>query len=279
MKNDRLRQFLVVFTIISVLIMNYLSQTLPIGGQTNGQVSDRFHTDFTPAGYAFSIWSIIYLGLFCFAIYQLLPSQRTNPRFRATGLLVIINGILNCLWLVAFQNEYFSTSVLIIFGMVLTALGINLGLRLGARETPQDEALIKEVSTAEKWLARVPFAIYFGWLTVASIANVSVWLLANGWSGWGLDTQTWSEIMMVGGLMIGLFTFIRIRSYAYLLVFTWAYIAIAVEQQPNGSVPHVAIAGAAIAAVVALIAFLRGNPRTDTTYTGLPGKLSPEKGH
>jgi len=249
MSSDKLRQVLVVFTIVSVIVMNYLSQAVPFGGQTNGQVSDRYHTDFTPAGYAFSIWGLIYLGLIGFAIYQALPAQRANPRFRAIGLLVVLNGLLNCLWLPAFQNEYFAVSVLIILGMLFTALGINLGLRLGARSTP-DQALRKVVPTAETWLARVPFAIYFGWLTVATIANVSVWLLAAGWNGWGLSAQTWSEIMMTAGIIIGTLTFVRIRSYAYLLVFVWAYVAIAVEQQGNGSVPLVAMVGAVIAGVV-----------------------------
>ena len=268
MKNDRIRQFLVVFAIVSMIIMNYLSQALPIGGQTNGQVSNRYHTDFTPAGYAFSIWGLIYLGLLAFAGYQALPAQRANPRFRAIGLLVVLNALLNCLWLVAFQNEYFAASVLIILGLTFTALGINLGLRLGARATPQDDALVRPVSAAETWLARVPYAVYFGWLTVATIVNVSVWLLATGWSGWGLSAQTWAEVMVVAGLLIGVFTFIRLRSYAYLLVFIWAFAAIAVEQQGNGSVPVVAGAGALGAGVVLIMALIwrpkaRGSATTD----------------
>ncbi len=256
-----------------MIVMNYLSQAVPFGGQTNGQVSDKYHTDFTPAGYAFSIWGVIYLGLAAFAVYQALPSQRENPRFRSVGLLVVLNALLNCLWLVAFQNEFFITSVLIILGMTFTALGINLGLRLGARETPQDEALVKPVSAAETWIARVPFAIYFGWLTVATIANVSVWLLADGWSGWGLSAQTWAEVMIVAGLLIGVFTFIRIRSYAYLLVFVWAFAAIAAEQQGNDSVPMVAGA-AVVGALIVLIMALIWRPRA--TAPGVSRRDVPE---
>lgn len=264
MKNDRIRQGLVVFAIVAVIVMNYLSQAVPFGGQTNGQVSDKFYTDFTPAGYAFSIWGLIYLGLALFAVYQILPSQRSNPRFRAIGLLVVLNCLLNGFWLVAFQHEYFGVSVLIILGMLFTALGINLGLRLGARNTPQEEALIRKVPATETWLARVPFSLYFGWLTVATIANIAVWLLALGWGGWGLSAQVWSEVMMVAGLMIGIFTFTRIRSYAYLLVFVWAYAAIAVGQQGNGSVPLVAGAGAVMAGAVLVMALI-WRPRPATT--------------
>lgn len=258
MLSDKLRQFLVVFTVVSVLVMNYLSQSLPFGGQTNGQVSDKYHTDFTPAGFAFSIWGLIYLGLTAFAVYQALPSQRTNPRFRAVGPLVILNGLLNCLWLPTFQNEYFLPSVLIILSMLFTAFGINLGLRLHKPLEPElAHHRVSDVPAAEKWIARAPFGLYFGWLTVASIANVSVWLTAIGWDGWGLDTQLWAQLLIVIGLFIGLFTFNRLRSFSYLIVFVWAFSAIAVEQQGNGSVSLVAGAAAVVAAIVWLVSLFR----------------------
>ncbi|GAB3251303.1 tryptophan-rich sensory protein [Larkinella harenae] len=247
MKSDKIQQILVVFIIISTIIMNYLSNALPFGGQTNGQVSDKHFTDFTPAGFAFSIWGVIYLGLIGFAVYQALPSQRTNPRFRAIRPLVMLNGLFNSLWLPIFQNEWLFVSVLFIIGILYTLYGINFGLRLNAPEVP----------TAESWLARVPFGLYFGWVTVATIANICVWLESSGWNGWGISGPVWAQILIGTGLAIGLFVFYRMRSFSYLLVFIWAYAAIAAGQQGNGSVPLVAIVGAVVAAIVWIIRFFQ----------------------
>jgi hypothetical protein len=251
MKSDKLRQFLVVFVVVSTIVMNYLSNALPFGGQTNAQVSNKYFTDFTPAGFAFSIWGVIYLGLLGFAVYQALPSQRTNPRFRAVGPLVILNGVFNSLWLPIFQNEWLFVSVLFISGILFTLYGINFGLRLNAADVP----------TAEKWLVRVPFGLYFGWVTVATIANICVWLKSTGWDGGGLGGPVWAQMLVAVGLAVGLFVFSRLRSFSYLLVFVWAFAAIAAGQQGNGSVPLVAGIGAGIAALVWLVSIFQ-RPKT-----------------
>ena len=257
MKRDKLRQFGVVFVIISTLVMNYLSNVVPFGGMTNGDVSNKYYTAFTPAGYAFSIWGVIYLGLIGFAVYQALPSQRTNPRFRAIGPLVMLNGLFNSLWLVAFGNEWLAVSVLFIFGLLYTLYGINFGLRLNAPAIP----------TAEQWLARVPFGLYFGWVTVATIADICVWLRSTDWNGGGISGILWAEILIAVGLAIGLYVFSRLRSFSYLLVFVWAYAAIAVGQQGNGSVSIVAIIGAAIAGLVWLLGFFQRPPSSQPVHS------------
>lgn len=246
MKHDKLWQFLVVFTIVSVLVVNYLSTAVPFGGQTNAAVSDKYHTYFTPAGYAFSIWGIIYLGLLAFAFYQATPAQRNNPRFRTIRPWVVINGVLNCIWLPLFQNELFSASVAVILGMLFTLLMITEGLQINK----------KPVSGTETWLSRIPFSIYFGWVTVATIANASVWLKATSFEAYGLEEPTWSVIMIIIGLFVGAFVFNRYRNVAYILVFTWAYTAIAVAQTDAYYVQVMAGAcaiGAVLLAILGLI--------------------------
>ncbi|GAA4412587.1 tryptophan-rich sensory protein [Nibrella viscosa] len=241
MKNDKLWQFLVVLSIISVLVVNYLSTAVPFGGQTNATVSDKYHTYFTPAGYAFSIWGLIYLGLLAFAVYQAFPSQRENYRFREIRPWVVANGVLNCIWLPLFQNELFSASVAVILGMVFTLMLIMEGLQVNR----------KPVSVTETGLSRIPFSLYFGWITVATIANAAVWLKATGFGGYNLAEPTWSVIMIIIGLFVGAFVFNRYRSVAYILVFTWAYTAIAVEQS-DYYVQVVAGAGAIGAVLLAI---------------------------
>ena len=133
MLNDKLRQILVVVSVVALLVMNYLSNTGAFGGQTNGDVSNKYHTLITPAGYAFSIWGIIFLGLIGFSVYQALPSQRHNPRFRAAGHWVIINGFLNAIWSPIFNQEWISVSVLVILAMLLSLWKVIDALQIRPR--------------------------------------------------------------------------------------------------------------------------------------------------
>ncbi len=255
MQNDKLRQFLVVFSIVSMIVVNYLSNTGIFGGQTNGDISAKYHTLITPAGWAFSIWGIIFLGLLAFAVYQAIPSQRENPRFRAVGWWVVLNAVCNAVWSPLFNNERIGLALLVILVMLFSLVIIEQ--RLLARRhvpvvAPDLDASLPEspAGPAETWLARVPFSIYFGWLTVATILNVAVYLKATEFDLSGLGEQGWAIGVLVFGLVVGAFVFNRYRAVAYILVFAWAYAAIAAEQQGEGQIPL--IAGALAVGAVAL---------------------------
>ncbi len=257
MQNDRLRQFFVVFSIVTMIVMNYLSNAGAFGGKTNGEISDKYHTLVTPAGYAFSIWGIIFLGLLAFAIYQGLGSQRTNPRFRAIGWWVVLNALCNAIWSPLFNNEQIGIALIVILVMLFSLVVIEQRLLerrpLPIIATDRDVTLPESAtSSMETWLARIPFSIYFGWLTVATILNVAVYLKSTEFSLMGLSEETWAIAMLIVGLVVGAIVFNRYRSVAYILVFTWAYAAIAVEQQGIGQIPLVAIAGAIVAVLLAI---------------------------
>lgn len=261
MQSDKLRQFLVVFSVVTMIVMNYLSNARVFGGTTNGDISDKYHTLITPAGYAFSIWGLIFLGLLAFAVYQALPSQRENPRFRAVGWFVVINTLANAIWSPLFNNERIGVALLVILVMLGTAVLIEH--RLLARRhvpvvAPDLDATLPEVKTpaTETWLARIPFSIYFGWLTVATILNVAVYLKATEFDLGDLTEQTWASGVLVVGLVIGAFVFNRFRSVAYILVFTWAYFAIAREQADYDQVRLIAYAGAVAAVGLAVVGLL-----------------------
>src|SRR5512136_480114 len=127
---DTLRQISVVLTILATLVVNALANILPINGQNTGAISDRFHVYFVPAGYVFSIWGLIYLGLIVFAIYQALPSQRENPRLRATGWWVVLGGLANIAWIFLWHYELFSLTViamLVLLGsLIITYLRLEI---------------------------------------------------------------------------------------------------------------------------------------------------------
>ena len=125
MQNDKVRQFAVVFSIITMIVMNYLSNAGAFGGRTNGEISDKYHTLITPAGYAFAIWGLIFLSLLAFAIYQGLGSQQANPRFRAIGWWVVLNALCNAIWSPLFNNEQIGIALLVILVMLASLVVIE----------------------------------------------------------------------------------------------------------------------------------------------------------
>ena len=255
--SDKLRQFLVVFGTVSMIVMNGLSNTGAFGGQTNATISAKYPTLITPAGYAFSIWGLIFLGLLAFAIYQALPSQRTNRRFRAIGPWVVLNVFCNAIWSPIFNQEWIGLALLVILTMLFSCVIIEQRLLMRRHVpvvAPDLDATLPEsaASPTETWLARIPFSIYFGWLTVATIVNVAVYLKSTDFSLMGLPEQAWAISILIVGLVVGAIIFNRYRSVAYILVFTWAYVAIAIRQDSYGQIPVVAGAGAIVAVILAI---------------------------
>src|SRR5690606_32340956 len=122
-----------------------------------------FDVYFVPAGYVFSIWGLIYLGLIAFTVFQALPSQKNNPRLRAVGWWVVLSSLANSIWIFLWHYEQFPLTVVVM--LVLLAALIVTYLRLGIGRT--------NVSTVEKLVVRLPFSIYLGWITVATVANIT----------------------------------------------------------------------------------------------------------
>jgi hypothetical protein len=253
MLNDRLRQFLVVFVTVSLIVMNSLSNARVFGPQTNGDVSRKYDTLVTPAGYAFAIWGLIFLGLLGFAFYQALPSQRHNPRFRTAGPWYILNGIGNAIWSPIFNQEWIGIALMVILIMVGSLFMVMEHLRINPRT---ELAMMRPVKPGETWLARLPFSIYFGWLSVATLLNITLWFRATGFDLSGVSEPIWAVGLLVLGLIVGAVLFNRYRSVAYMLVFMWAYVAIAVKQTDVPTVKFAAIAGAIIAMLLAVYGLL-----------------------
>jgi hypothetical protein len=216
---DKLRQVVVILTILATLIVNVLANALPLNGMNTGQISDRFHVYFVPAGYVFSIWGVIYLGLIAYAIFQGLPSQRANPRIRATGWWIALGGLANSAWIFLWHYEKFSLTIIAMLILLATLIVTYLRLDIGRTN----------VSKAETWAVRIPFSIYLGWITVATVANATDVLDYIKWNGFGLAPEVWMVIMLVAVLSItSLMIYVR-RDVAYSLVILWALVGIAVK--------------------------------------------------
>ena len=225
MKNTS-RQVVVVLTVAITLVVNILADALPINHLGTGQISDMFHVYFVPAGYVFSIWGLIYVGLIAFAVYQALPSQRENPRLQSTGWWVALGGVANSAWIFLWHYELFPWTLVAMLILLATLILTYLGLGIGRAA----------VSTAETWAVRVPFSIYLGWITVATVANVTDLLSSLGWNGWGLAPEAWMVIVLLAVLVIALLMSWTRRDIAYALVLLWALAGIAVKFPRQGIV-------------------------------------------
>ncbi len=228
MNRDILRQTVNVVAVVAVIVVNGLANALPLNGQTTGEISDRFQVYFVPAGYVFSIWGLIYLGLLAFAVYQALPAQRDNPRLRPIGYLFAGSCLANIAWLFLWHYEQFVLTLVAMFALLLLLITIYLRLENGR----------VAVSPAEKWLVHIPFSIYLGWITVATIANVTAVLDYLGWRGWGVSDEAWAVIMLlVAGVLAAAVSLTR-GDVAYSLVIIWALAGIAVK---HAGTPLVAV--------------------------------------
>ncbi len=251
------RQIVVILAALATIVVNVLANALPINGQNTGEISDRFAIYFVPAGYVFSIWGLIYIGIIAYLIYQALPAQRNDARMEAVAGPFVLSSVANIVWIFLWHYNAFPATLLAM--LVLLASLIVIYLRLGTGRT--------RVSTAETWAVRVPFSIYLGWITVATIANVTQVLYYLGWNGFGISPETWLMIMLAVAVVVaGLMAWTR-RDAAYLLVLVWAFIGIALK---HAAVPPVAIAAwVATAAVAVLVVWSGLTARRGVPSTGL----------
>lgn len=233
---DTSRQITNLVTVIIALTVNILASTLPLNGQNTGEISDRFHVYFVPAGYIFAIWGIIYIGWIAFVIYQFRFSQKESPRLRRLGYLFALSGIANAAWLFCWHYNKFGLSVLV----MLTLLGLLIAsyLRLDVNRSA--------VFNAERWSVDIPFSIYLGWITVATVANVTDLLYLVDWNGFGIAAQTWAVIMIAIASLVGLLMTLTRKDAAYLFVLVWSFVGIAVKQTPAPTVVIAAWIGAAL---------------------------------
>ncbi|MEK5024567.1 tryptophan-rich sensory protein [Paenibacillus sp. FSL M7-1046] len=208
-----------------VIAVNILSVALPLGGNSTGEISDKYHTYFTPAGYAFSIWSLIYLLLAGFIVYQFRESTGSRDSVNSLGIWFVLSCVFNMGWLFLWHYLYIELSLVAMVLMLITLIVIY-------RKTRS----VTDPATGEKWLIKLPFSIYLGWISVATIVNVSVVLEKNNWDGFGLSDPAWAVIMLCVGVLLAVMVSFPHRDSIYPLVFVWAFIAIALEHRDTGNV-------------------------------------------
>jgi hypothetical protein len=254
MRKDLVRQWVNVLAVVVTIAVNGLANALPINGQQTGEISDRFPVFFVPAGYVFSIWALIYLGLITFAVYQALPAQRTNPRLQRVGYWFALSCLANTVWILLWHYNLFPASLLVM--LVLLASLVVIYLRLDVGRTA--------VGAAEKLAVNVPFSIYLGWITVATVANATAVLYHLQWNGFGISPEIWAVLMILAATIICLAVILTRRDVAYSLVIIWALIGIAVKQGDRSQAVAAMAVGMAVVIAVALIVVKVGLARRKT---------------
>ena len=244
----------IIAFVATVIINGLAGSTTLIGGVNTAEISDANPTLITPAGYVFSIWGIIYILLAIFVIYQALPSQKEKEYTKKIGWLFVLSSTANIVWIFLWQYQILSASVILIFLLLATLIAIYLRLNIGK----------STASLREKLAVHAPFSVYLGWITIASIANVAVFLVSEKWDGFGISPETWATLIIIVALAITLLVLATRRDIAYGLVIAWALTGIAVNQSGNQNVVTLTEASAiivllALAAVVLLGRLKSGN--------------------
>lgn len=240
---DAILKIIASIVFVGMVVVNYLANSLPINNRSTGDISDAYPNLFAPTGLTFSIWGLIYLLLAGYLVYQFIKSSKRKELFKKINPLFLGTSLANIAWIFAWHYDYIGLSVGIM--AVLLILLIKIA----------DVIRGEKFSLWEKVLIWTPFSIYFGWITVATIANITVFLVSINWNGFGVSDFIWTIIILIVGAIIGIWRMLKDRNIAYGLVLVWAYIGILIKHLSlsgfDGQYPSVIIT-----IIICLVAFL-----------------------
>jgi hypothetical protein len=229
---------------LGTIVVNALANILPINGRTTGELSDLYPNLFVPAGLTFAIWGVIYVLLGIFVAYQLIPSVRRDAHksqfVQRIGPLFFISSLANIGWIFAWQYRIIPLSLVFMLILLGCLLAIYLRLNVGKSEAPR----------AEKHFVHLPFSVYLGWITIATIANVTALLVDINWNTFGLGEQFWAVAVIVVGIAIALSILFTRRDIYYCLVVDWALLGILLKRL---SVTNVADQSAVVITIIGLV--------------------------
>ncbi|WP_332309474.1 TspO/MBR family protein [Planococcus lenghuensis] len=201
---------LITLSLAAVIALNITANVLPLNGQTTGEISDRLSVLFTPAGYVFSIWPVIYLLLAVWAAAYWKQFKGGFPPSYKVTTFFMLSAVLNISWLLSWHYEFFLLSVVIMTGYLFALLGLYF------QYEPRNRL-------------RIPISVNMGWVTVALIANIAYVLAFFNWGGWGISDGLWTVVMLTAATALALHIRYHYDDIWYPSVFIWAFIGIAVE--------------------------------------------------
>jgi len=260
MKNIRTLAVLNFFALLLQVSVSYLTQFKLINTQTVGEVSDKYPSLFTPAGVTFSIWAIIYAGLAMFCIYHIFKAwtkkhlDPTNQDTENIGAWFIISNLAAAGWLLSWIYEDLALSLI----LMAVQLGSLIAIHLRMHMYDPSRTLASRIMTM------FPLSIYFAWITVASIANTSVYLVSTGWDGGQLSTIDWTRIVIGLTVLITVLVVTTGRNVMYGLVVVWALYGIIqkrnlVDSDEYFQIIQTAWVGIAVIGLVCVLQLIKNN--------------------
>lgn len=267
----RVAAVVTVLSFIAMVALNGLANALPLNGVTTGALSDEIPNLFVPAGLTFAIWGLIYALLLGYAAAVLSAAfgREASPRWAAAdGWIFSVNAILNAVWIVAWHWRLVGLSLALMMGILATL--VVLLERLHRADMVKPVAASKGLSEPRiggaelrEFFLRVPILVYLGWICVATIANVTAYLVTVAWDGWGISPSTWTVALIAAGALVGLLLVLRRGAVSSALVVVWAYAGIVLKRagtDPEATMPII-VAAAVAGGLVALVALGYGLKR------------------
>ena len=227
--------------VIMIAVNALAGSTDLIGGQQTAAISNANPSLVTPVGFTFAIWGLIYLLLAVFIVYQMAVRPRLRSPYERIGVLFVVSSALNVLWLFAWQYEALLASVVILLLLLGSLSAIYVRLGVGK----------EKVTTTERLAVHLPFSVYLGWITVATVANISAMLVSIEWDGFGIAPEIWAIVVLSLVVIITAVNAFDRRDVAYGAVIVWALAGIAINQSGNPTIVTASI----IAAVAVVAAF------------------------
>jgi len=192
---------------LSMILVNFLANFLPVGGRSTGEISSMYPNLFTPAGFVFTIWILIYVLLFIFSIS---PFFRGNSRFmEPVGWGFALSCMLNIAWIFAWHHLVIWLSLILMAGLLVTLAFINMKLKAFSFS-----------------ISKAAFGIYLGWISIATVANTTVFMVSIGWGGLGMSDVFWAATMVLAGALITTWLMTRLNNIFIALPVVWAFAGI-----------------------------------------------------
>ncbi len=225
MKNENITKIVAAIAFILMVFVNYLANALPIGGITTAEASDAYPNLFTPTGITFSIWGLIYLLLLGYTIYQFKTSKNKEQTasFAKIRKVYILTSLANICWIFAWHYQIIWLSVLFMLTLLISLMSIV--------STMSNQ----KYSLKENLFVYIPFSIYLGWITIATIANITVFLVSIQWDGFGISENIWTITVLLAGVIVGIIRMLQYKNIYYGLVLVWGYTGIWIKHtSPDG---------------------------------------------
>lgn len=243
MSKLKLYQLLAIVFFIGVLIMNYLANALPLGGNTTGELSDFYPNLFTPAGFTFSIWGVIYIALLTYIVFQARSLFKGKPELSDNVIeeispWFILSCVCNMLWIALWHYQMVLFSVIVMLGILYSLFQIVS--RIYANE--------RLGGLYNKFFFKIPFGLYLGWILVATVANVTTLLVDLNWDGFGLSEVFWTISLLLIATLIAIFTAAKLNNIFIGFSVIWALYGIVskrfaeIETAPYEVLPYLGIA-------------------------------------